>query len=276
MYSIEYCAGIPGQTGAPNCSGVTYSGGMTMLTPDRGDLLTVFRGTTWNTWPFPQCATVPRNTGRQLKVHNVTLNKVLRLSSLLGFVVAVCSCGSEVSGSRSDSDKTASTDDGAMAESGDAANSDGQPSARGEADDSTAGQEGTGDPDDFLDAVRAGQGGPAPNPPETGPATPRDEEGMTQTDEAWGQGEGAGATGSEPEAHYDSCDECRAAMCSTSWEVCQAEPLCTSGLGCLGGECGASGSLECASACFDDDLELALVAFQLYACSELQCPVECG
>ncbi len=101
-------------------------------------------------------------------------------------------------------------------------------------------------------------------------------EGMTQTDEAWGQGEGAGATGSEPEAHYDSCDECRAAMCSNSWEVCQAEPLCTSGLGCLGGECGASGSLECASACFDDDLELALVAFQLYACSELQCPVECG
>lgn len=51
VYSFESCAGNPGYTGAPSCAGVTHPGHMTALTADRGDLLSVYRSTSWNNWP---------------------------------------------------------------------------------------------------------------------------------------------------------------------------------------------------------------------------------
>lgn len=81
---------------------------------------------------------------------------------------------------------------------------------------------------------------------------------------------------SEPGGQYLSCEECRQSLCTESWSVCEDEPRCTSALGCLGGECGASDSVDCVSVCFGGDTKLAVAAFQLYACTSVQCSVECA
>jgi V8-like Glu-specific endopeptidase len=57
VYSQESCAGNPGNpaqyntANAPSCVGVATPGQFTTITPDRANLITVYRNTTWNNWP---------------------------------------------------------------------------------------------------------------------------------------------------------------------------------------------------------------------------------
>lgn len=125
------------------------------------------------------------------------------------------------------------------------------------------------------------ENGPVPvGPTSSAPLTPEEAQAQglapPQPDVSTSDGETEPSNGaSEPVRGYESCSECREEMCGGAWGVCQAAPQCRSANGCIA-ECGASASSECVLACFDGDTELALVAFQLHACSTVQCSVECS
>jgi hypothetical protein len=86
---------------------------------------------------------------------------------------------------------------------------------------------------------------------------------------------GEAATGSpSPFQPPADCSRCRDEMCGDQLALCTEAPACKASLACIG-ECGSQASNECVLGCFNDDVDLALLALQLTACTLRQCGASC-